>query len=134
MPDLQAMGWTALWHGVIARNARAAEHEAFLRVLFLPWLPPIFAWMIISLTIIFMNHPSASAFAIPVAWVMGSLITDRWFGRKSRRLLESKLALWALRRSAGELEHYDGWRRLGRRLGRWWAHRSAARGVVRPRT
>ena len=123
IPDLQAVGWTALWHGVIARNARAAEQEAFSRVLLLPWLTTIFVW-IISFTL---NNPRAGAFAVVLTWVMGSLIANSWFGRKSRRQLESKLALWALRRSTGELEHYDGWRRLGRRLGRWWAHQSVAR-------
>ena len=123
IPDLQAVGWTALWHGVIARNARAAEQEAFSRVLLLPWLTTIFVW-IISFTL---NNPRAGAFAVVLTWVMGSLIANSWYGRKSRRQLESKLALWALRRSTGELEHYDGWRRLGRRLGRWWAHQSVAR-------
>ena len=123
VPDVQAMGWTALWHGVTARNARAAEQEAFSRVLFLPWLTTIFLWTIISTA----NIPRAGEFVVVVAWVLCSLVADTWFGRNSKRQLESKLALWALRRSAGEFEHYDGWRRLGRRLGRWWAHQSVAR-------
>ena len=123
IPDLQAVGWTALWRGVVARNARAAEQETFSRVLLLPWLTTIFVW-IINLT---PNSPSASAFVVVVAWVVCSLAADGWSSRESRRQLESKLALWALRRSAGEFERYDGWRRLGRQLGRWWAHRSVAR-------
>jgi hypothetical protein len=67
-----------------------------------------------------------------VFYVLFSAVVDWWFARRARRKLHTELGLWALRRSAGELEHYDGWRRAGRWLGRWWsARRKGAIGVAR---
>jgi hypothetical protein len=40
--------------------------------------------------------------------------------------LETQLMCWAVRRSAGEFDHYDGWKNLGRALGYWWGARRKA--------
>lgn len=114
--DVDAVGWTALWQGVVARNAREADREAFQRVLFLPWIPAFLAWSIV----VSVAGASGGVLATVLTWMMFSAGANRWFGRRARYNLETKLHLWALRRSAGELEHYDGWRRCGRWLGRWW--------------
>src|SRR5687768_5837579 len=55
-----------------------------------------------------------------VSWIISSAAANWWFGRRAFRKLHTQLGLWALRRSAGEFEYYDGWRRLGRTLGLWW--------------
>ena len=116
VPDLKAVGWTAMWQGVIARRAREAEKEAFTRVLFLPWLPALMAWPV-GMTI---AGPRAGVFAMILSWMIFSAIADWWFTRQARRNLETTLGLWALRRAAGEFENYDGWRRFGRWLAVWW--------------
>jgi hypothetical protein len=49
-----------------------------------------------------------------------SAAANWWFARQARWNLETTLGLLALRRAAGEFEHYDGWRRFGRWLAVWW--------------
>ena len=68
-------------------------------------------------------------FALIVSWTIASAVADRYFSTQSRRKLETRLALWAIRRSAGEFEHYDGWKNLGRALGHWWGSRHKASGL-----
>lgn len=116
IPDLYAVSRTALWHGVTARNAREAEQEAFTRVLFLPWIPAFLVWW----AIVSIAGPVGGLVAMIVSWMLSSAAADWWFARRACHHLETRLILWALRRSAGEFEHYDGWRRLGRWLGRRW--------------
>jgi hypothetical protein len=115
VPDLYAVAWTALWRGVIARNAREAEQEANSQVLVLPWLPTVLSSVAVSIA-----GPTVGFLAALLSWTLFSAGANRWFGRRARYNLETRLHLWALRRSAGEFEHYDGWRRFGRWLGRWW--------------
>jgi ABC-type Na+ efflux pump permease subunit len=116
LSDLRAIGWTALWRGVIARNAREAEQQAFSQVAFLPWLPVFITWVAVAST----ANPFRAWFASIVCWMLSTLVANLWFSRRSRRLLESRLTLWAGRRAAGEFENYDGWRAAGRWLGRRW--------------
>ena len=71
--------------------------------------------------------------AVP-SWLVSSLALDWWVARRTRARLHRDLTLWALRRGADEFEHYDGWRRLGRRLGRWWARRSQAAALKMTKT
>lgn len=123
IPDLHAAGWTALWQSVLNKNAREAEKSATWRVMFLPWVVALLAWIPFGAI---MNSTTGLA-AMIVAWMVTSALVDNHCIRQSRFELETKLALWAQRRSAGEFEHYDGWRQLGRRLGRWWATRGEAR-------
>ncbi|HWN94294.1 MAG TPA: ABC transporter permease [Methylomirabilota bacterium] len=119
IPDLYAVGWTALWEGVVARNAREAEKEAFMRVLVLPWILAFIVGSLVAFA--FTNAKSSAVMGVAIiGCVVFSAAVDWWFMRQSRHNLETKLGLWALRRSAGEFEHYDGWRHAGRRLGQWW--------------
>lgn len=122
IPDLHAAGWTALWQSILNKNAREAEKSTTWRVMFLPWLVALLVWIPFGAV---MNSKTGLA-AMIVAWMVTSALVDNHCIRQSRFLLETKLALWAQRRSAGEFEHYDGWRQLGRRLGRWWATRGDA--------
>jgi len=119
IPDLHAVGWTALWQSVVAKNAREAEKSASFFVLFLPWLAALVAWIIIG----GLGNATTGVAAIIVTWMISSAWVDHRAIRQARQQLETRLALWAQRRSAGEFEHYDGWRQLGRRLGRWWRTR-----------
>jgi ABC-type Na+ efflux pump permease subunit len=116
VPDLHAVGWTAMWQGVIARNAREAEKEAFSRVMVLPWLGTFMAWPV-GMSI---AGPLGGLLAAILVWIIFSAAANWWFARQARRNLETTLGLWALRRAAGEFENYDGWRRLGRWLAIWW--------------
>jgi ABC-type multidrug transport system permease subunit len=128
IPDLHAAGWTALWQSVLNKNAREAEKSASWRVMFLPWVVALLVWIPFGAM---MNSTTGLA-AMIVAWMVTSALVDDYCIRQSRYQLETQLALWAQRRSAGEFEHYDGWRRIGRRLGRWWATRGEA-SVASPR-
>ena len=116
VPDLRAIGWTALWQGVTARNAREADRDAAGFVLWFPWVPILLALPIAGAA----GGSFGGVLAVVITWMFSSAIVNGWFGRRARFNLETKLQLWALRRSAGEFEHYDGWRRVGRWLGRWW--------------
>lgn len=122
IPDLEALRWTALWQGVVAKNAQEAEKETFLRVMFLPWLAAFAVW---SATLGPMQDKAWMAVLI-LSCAAASAVADRWFIRQSRQRLENELVLWAQRRSAGDFEHYDRWRKLGRWLGRWWGKRHSA--------
>ena len=62
-----------------------------------------------------------------VFYILSSAVVDWWFVRRARRKLYAELGLWALRRSSGEFENYNGWRRAGRWLGQWWRKRSHRR-------
>ena len=120
-PDTYALMWTAMWQSVISRNARQAQQQTFSDLAVLPWLMiavPVGLGGIIG-------GGSGALVALIVSWVVGSTLADRYYSSQSRRRLEAHLVLWALRRAAGDFEHYDGWKNLGRRLGRWWALRSA---------
>ncbi len=119
VPDLRAIGWTALWQGVIAYRARAAEKETFTRVQFLPWL---FTFLVWSVAVPFAG-PRGEVLVLILSWMIFSAAANWWFTRQARRNLETTLGLWALRRAAGDLEHYDGWRRFGRWLAVWWKGR-----------
>jgi hypothetical protein len=119
VPDLRAVGWTALWQGVIARRAREAEKAAFTRVMFLPWL---FTFLVSSVAAPF-TGTSGEALAVILPWMIFSAAANWWFARQARRNLETTLELWALRRAAGDFEHYDGWRRFGRWLAVRWKGR-----------
>jgi hypothetical protein len=119
IPDLYAVCWTALWHGVVARNAREAEKAAFSQVLMLPWIATSIATTVTS-WLLTISGLTQTIGVLAVVAIVFSAVIDWWFIRESRRHLETRLHMWALRRSAGEFEHYDGWRRIGRWLGRWW--------------
>lgn len=115
IPDLYAVGWTALRQGVISKDTRNAQGNAGLHVLLLPWLV-----LVTVLTLLVLSNVSFEPWWALAPYVMASAAADWWFLRRSRRLLETDMVLWAHRRAAGELEHYDSWRRWGRMLGRWW--------------
>jgi hypothetical protein len=123
VPDLYAVGWAALWRSVIAKGAREADKEAFSEALFFPWMPAGVVWLA---TIPWME-PENAAIVFIITWMLASAANDWWHIRQARHKLETRLFLWAQRRAAGELEHYDGWRRLGRWLGRWWSAQSRGR-------
>ncbi len=119
VPDLHAVGWTALWRGVLARSAREAEKETSTRIFFLPWLS---ALLFLSIAGSLAGERSGALAGI-LSWMIFSAIVNRWYTRRARHNLETMLNLWALRRAAGEFEHYDGWRRFGRWLAFWWKRR-----------
>ena len=123
IPDIRALVWTTLWQSVIRKNAREAQQEAVSRVIVLPWLPVLVAWGIGGMV----GRAHSGTFALIVSWVVFSAWADRWSLSRSKQMLEERLMLWAGRRSAGEFEHYDGWKNLGRTLGRWWASRNTKR-------
>jgi hypothetical protein len=116
LPDLHAVGWTAMWRGVIAPDARTAQREACSQVLFVPLCLAFGLWSIV----VSLHQAEHGGLVFVVAWLVFSAWVDWWSGRRASRKLHAELELWALRRSAGELEHYDGWRRAGRWLGRRW--------------
>ncbi len=120
VPDLRAIAWIALWRGVIARNAREAEQQTFSLTIFLPWTPVFITWITATALSNPSSDPERAWVATTVCWVVCTLLANHWFARRSRRLLESRLKLWAMRRSAREFEQYDGWRAAGRWLGRHW--------------
>ena len=119
VPDLHAVGWTALWRGVIARSTREAERGTFHRVLLLPWLA---AFMMSSVAVPLAGE-NLGLLTMILSWMIFSAATNWWFTREARRNLETRLRLWALRRAAGEFENYDRWQKLGRSLGVWWKAR-----------
>ncbi|MDB6033647.1 MAG: family transporter protein [Verrucomicrobiales bacterium] len=116
IPDLQAVGWSSLWQGVIARNAREAE-QAGLQVLAVPWM----ALFLSSMLIFPFFGNIGTAFPSLSIWIIFSFLANRWFTRRSREHLTVDLELMARRRAAGELEYLNIWGRVGRWLGRWWA-------------
>jgi hypothetical protein len=116
VPDVRAVTWAGLWRSVIAKGAREADKEAFGEVLAFPWIPAGLAW--VAATAAF-SHGEQAITVFLIAWIFFSAITNWWRSRAARGKLETRLALWAQRRASGEFEHYDGWRRLGRRLGQW---------------
>lgn len=124
-PDVRALVWTAMWQSVIRKNAREAQHQAFSAVLVLPWAPTALCWVMVAA---FGNAP-AGTLALVISWAVSSLMADSYFTSQAQFKLSTRLGLWAVRRSAGEFEHYDGWRHLGRTLGRWWAARRKSGGV-----
>jgi len=117
---VRAVTLTALWQGVVGKKARSAASSAQALVLMLPWLLSV-----IVLTVLRPLFESRLGLSLAVLLVGFSLAIDACFIRRSKRRLREDLPLWARRRALGELEHYDNWRRLGRRLGRWWAGGSA---------
>ena len=123
VPDIRALVWTTLWQSVIRKNAREAQQEAVSRVIVLPWLPVLVAWGIGAM----IDRDHSGTFALIVSWIIFSAWVDRWSLSRSKQMMEERLMLWAGRRSAGEFEHYDGWKNLGRTLGRWWASRGTQR-------
>jgi hypothetical protein len=116
IPDVRAVTLTALWQGVVAKKTDSAASSAQVLVLGLPWLLSV-----IVLTVLRPLFESRLSLSLAVLLVGFSLAIDACFIRRSKRRLREDLPLWARRRALGELEHYDNWRRLGRRLGRWWA-------------
>lgn len=123
VPDIVAVGWWSLWRGVVAKSARDAEFEG-IWVLLAPWLPLLLvAGVALSLV-----GPFLSLTAIIGLWLIFSLAANRWFTRAARRHLAEDLRLWALRRAASDLEHYDFWKRLGRWAGQRWKPRARPRG------
>ena len=123
VPDIRALVWTTMWQSVIRKNAREAQQEAVSRVIVLPWLPALVAWGFGAL----LGGAQVGAFALIASWILFSTLVDRWSLARSKQMLEERLLLWAVRRSAGEFEHYDGWKNLGRTLGRRWASRRTKR-------
>ena len=119
VPDVRAVGWTALWRGVTKRKAREAEQEANGLVLMLPWLPALF---LLSSAVSLMM-PLGGSVAMLITWIVASAWIDRRCTQRARRNLETQLVLWAQRRAAGEFEHFDGWREVGRQIGDWWRTR-----------
>lgn len=122
-PDLRALVWTTMWQSVIRKSAREAQQEAVLRVFVLPWLPVLVAWGIGAM----IGGAHSGSYALVVSWILFSALADRWFQSRSQQMMEERLMLWAVRRAAGEFEHYDGWKNLGRTLGRWWASQGRQR-------
>ena len=123
VPDIRALVWTTLWQSVIRKSAREAQQEAVSRVILLPWLPVLVAWGIGAM----IDRDHSGTFALIVSWIIFSAWVDRWSLSRSKQMMEERLMLWAVRRSAGEVEHYDGWKNLDRTLGRWWASRGTQR-------
>ncbi len=119
IPDVRALAWTSAWQSVIKKNAREAQQEAFSRLFVLPWL---FVALASVLGLIF-GGETGGKLTLILSWVGTSLFVDNFYAAQARHELQSRLTLWAVRRSAGEFEHYDGWKNLGRKLGRWWATR-----------
>jgi hypothetical protein len=113
IPDLNAVGWSSLWQGVKARNAREAEQEG-LRVLVMPWI----AIFIVSILVTPIIGNRAGEIGTLVMWVLFGFLANRWFTKRARMHLANDLELWARRRAVGELEDYTFWQRLGRWFGR----------------
>ena len=115
VPDLYAVGWTALWAGVVAKNSHEAEKSA-TTVLVLPWLlSPIFSvvlgWLGAS--------DEKKMLSIVGGWIVFSAATNWFYGKKSRQRLMTDLLPFAQARAwGGEVEVYNIWRRLGRALGK----------------
>jgi hypothetical protein len=125
VPDVRAVAWAALWQGVVAKDARRATSNAVFHVLATPWILlmviiAMFSWLALDSWILV---------GIQVTTFFGlSLAVDAWFTRRARRHLHTRLRNWALRRSAGDFEHFNTWRALGRWLGRRWRRRGEPNG------
>jgi hypothetical protein len=119
IPDVRALAWTSMWQSVIKKSAREAQQEAFSRLAVLPWLVVALA----SVIGLIFGGEDGGVFTLILSWTVTSLVADGHFAAQARHELESRLTLWAVRRAAGEFEHYDGWKNLGRKLGIWWALR-----------
>ena len=118
--DVRALAWTAMWQSVVKKNAREAQQETFSRLIVLPWL----VVALVSCIGLVFGGPQGGVFALILSWTVASAFADGHFAAQARDLLEKRLTLWAVRRSAAEFEHYDGWKNLGRSLGVWWALRN----------
>ena len=110
-----------MWRSVACKNAREAEKSARGRVLLVPWLVLLFVWIPVGGWL----RGELGLATFVSLWAFLSVVVDRKAIQMARQNLETQLPLWALRRAMGEFEHYDGWRSLGRALGRRWATRSA---------
>jgi hypothetical protein len=121
VPDVYALMWTAMWQSVVKKNARDAQQETISEIVLLPWLITVVPCVLGAL----LKGGNGALLALVVSWASVSAVADRYYSIRSRQKLGTRLALWARRRAAGELDHYDGWKDLGRKLGRWWALRCA---------
>jgi len=108
IPDLRAVGWTALWEGAVARDSKIAAGNAASKVLALPWVG--------LLTPLSLIEPRLLLGVL----VAGSVLTDWWFARRAREKLATALRQIAQIRAAGQQEFPTDWVRLGRWLGRGW--------------
>jgi hypothetical protein len=114
VPDLYAAGWSSLWQGAKARNAREAEQEG-MRVLVVPWIGVfVFSTAVLPFFGNFRGETS-----VVVMWIVFSYLSNRWHTKRARMHLANDLELWARRRAAGEMEHYTSWARLGRWFGKF---------------
>jgi ABC-type Na+ efflux pump permease subunit len=116
VPDLYAVGWSSLWQGVTARNAREAEQEG-MRVLVMPWLG-----LFLAFTLVFplFGNIRDELFAV-LTWMLCSFFSNRWITNRARRHLANDLEAMARRRASGEVRNFKFWTQVGRWLARWWA-------------
>jgi len=116
LPDLRAIAWAGLWHGVVARNTRAAQHAAFGAVLLLPLLGVMLSVNLVAA----MSDWKVSGAACAITWILPKVLIDWALPRRHQRRLLAELPHWAQLRAEGITEDYSGWRKLGRLLGKRW--------------
>jgi hypothetical protein len=117
--DIFAAVWVGWWAGIVSKNASSASSTVYVRVMLLPWAAVFAGLILIGLTF-GLDSESVG----PVAgflWVGASLCADWVFARGARRRLLTDLRAAVAERYAGDDPGLRGWRRLGRRLGEWFA-------------
>jgi hypothetical protein len=120
--DLHALAIHGLWQGVVERNQRNAEN-ATLRLLVIPWICTL-PMMLLGGALF---SPSVAVVSGVAVWVGSSFWVNRKLRRSAEQNLADNLRLWSLRRAVGDVEHYENWVRVGRRLGNWWRSRKNKR-------
>lgn len=125
--DLFALGWTAMWLAMSATNPQRATGDAIARILVLPWLvlgAGSAAWGMLVLAGL-LRPTGIGPFGFFWIWLILGLITDLWFGLRSRALLRQRFRLCAERQFLGTA---PGWLdRLFRVAGRAYGRTRSAK-------
>lgn len=117
--DVFALIWVGWWSGVVAKNASAAVTATYLRLMLVPWMVALVAWLPIA---VFFELQVQDATTLALfLWVITSLAADLFFGHRARHRLFSELRPVAVERYGGGDPSTRWWRKLGRSLGQRFA-------------
>jgi len=120
--DVFALVWVGWWSGVVSKNASGAVSATYLRLLLIPWMLALAAW--VPLMLLFDSPGEVGPVLALLLWVATSLWADAFFGRRARVKLYTELRLAAVERYAGGDPTTRWWQRLGRQLGLHFARRT----------
>lgn len=124
--DLIALGWTAMWLAMAAPNPNRATGDAVARILVLPWLMIGLGSAVVGILVLagVVMPGQLEPWTYFWVWLVLGLVTDAFFGWRSRARLYGQFRLCAERQFLGTIPGpFD---RVFRTLGQKWGRARAA--------